>query len=95
MQKTGIGLKKWVCGTLDSAPEKGEGDDLEVQLGLDPGGQGVVDGLVELDENPESQGRAEHLELHQLVQTLLQGVAWGGWSQLRWELGRCRFNIRY
>jgi len=50
---------------------------LEVEFGLDPGVQSGVDRLVELDENPEGQGRAEHLVLHQLVQALLEGVAQG------------------
>ena len=52
--------------------------DLEVKLGFDPSVEGGVDRFVELDENPESQGRAEHLVLHQLVQALLEGVAQGG-----------------
>jgi len=51
---------------------------LEVEFSFDPGVESGVDGFVELDENPEGQGRAEHLVLHQLVQTLLQGVAQGG-----------------
>ena len=50
---------------------------LKVEFGFDPSVQGGVDRFVELDENPESQGRAEHLVLHQLVQALLEGVAQG------------------
>ena len=42
--------------------------DLEVELGLDPGGKGVVYGLVELNEHSEGEGGAEHLQLHQLIQ---------------------------
>jgi len=51
---------------------------LKVEFSFDPGVESGVDGFVELDENPESQGRAEHLVLHQLVQTLLEGVAQSG-----------------
>ena len=51
---------------------------LKVEFCFDPSVQGGVDRFVELDENPESQGRAEHLVLHQLVQALLEGVAQGG-----------------
>jgi len=50
----------------------------EVEFSFDPGVQCGVDGLVELYQHPEGEGRAEHLVLHQLVQTLLQGVAQGG-----------------
>ena len=51
---------------------------LKVELGLDPGGEGGVDGLVELDEDPECEGGAEHLQLQELVQALLQRVAQRG-----------------
>ena len=49
-----------------------------MQFRFDTRSQGVVDGLVELDEDSEREGGAEHLQLHQLVQTLLQGVACRG-----------------
>lgn len=51
---------------------------LEVELGLDSCGKGVLDALVKLDEDPEGKGGGEHLELEELVQTLLQSVAQRG-----------------
>ena len=49
-----------------------------MQLSLDPHGQGVLDTFVELDEDTEGEGRGQHLQLEELIQTLLQRVAQGG-----------------
>ena len=49
-----------------------------MELGLDPHGQGVLDTFVELDEDTEGEGRGQHLQLEELIQTLLQRVAQRG-----------------
>merc|ERR1719167_494787 len=48
---------------------------LEVQLSFNPSGKSVVNGFVELNKNSESKSRTKHLQLHQLIQTFLQGMA--------------------
>ena len=42
-----------------------------MELGLDTGGKGVVDRLVELDENSKSQGGCQHMKLKKLIKTFL------------------------
>ena len=49
-----------------------------MQLCFDPSSEGVVYTFIKLNKNSQSQSRAQHLQLHQLVQTLLQRVAWDG-----------------
>ena len=49
-----------------------------MQLSLNPSSEGVVYTFIKLNKNSQSQSRTQHLKLHQLVQTLLQGMACDG-----------------